>query len=259
VTTTLERLASGPRPWLSVGAISADLLHLGRELDTLGSAGVELLHVDVMDGVFCPQLTVGTTFVKALRTPLLKDVHLMITDPLSKVAAFVDAGADLITFHVEGAFQPLQVLQVLAAATNANDPERGLIKGVALNPSTTVEALEPLLDAVDYVLVLAINPGWSGQRFLAATARRLETCRRLIADSGRQIVLGVDGGVTFDNVAAVAALGPDVIVSGSAIFDGGDPALNARRMMATMREAAPPTREASAARHAVEPRPAKGA
>ena len=100
---------------------------------------------------------------------MLKDVHLMVDDPLAKVDAFVAAGADIITFHVEGARQPHRVLQVLGTAVNANDPERGVVRGVALNPSTPVEALEPLLDDLDYVLLLAVNPGWGGQAFIPAT------------------------------------------------------------------------------------------
>ena len=188
-----------------------------------------------MDGVFCPQITVGPPIVKALRTPLLKDVHLMIDDPLSKVDSFVQAGADMITFHLEGARQPHRVLQALAAASNANDPDRGLIRGVGLNPSTPVEALEPLLDDLEYVLIVAINPGWGGQSFLASAERRLERARRLIEASGRPILLGVDGGVTKSNIARVAAMGADIIVSGSAIFDGTDVAANAATMLEAVR------------------------
>jgi len=232
----LERLlADGPR--LTVGMITADLTRLGDEMAVLERAGVELVHVDVMDGVFCPMLTVGPPVIKAIRTPLLKDVHLMIDDPLPKIAAFVDAGADMITFQVEGAAQPHRVLQVLATATNANDPARGIVRGIAINPSTPVGAIEPLLDEVDYVLVLAVNPGWGGQAFIPATEGRLEAARRLIEGSGRRILLGVDGGVTRANVARVAGLGADVVVSGSAIFDGSAAAENATFMLDQVRSA----------------------
>lgn len=222
-------LDGGPR--LSVGMLTADLFELGRDMRVLAGTGVELVHFDVMDGVFCPQITVGPPVVKALRTPLLKDVHLMVDDPLAKVEAFVQAGADMITFHLEGARQPHRVLQVLGAATNANGSGRGLIRGVGLNPSTPVEAVEPLLDELEYVLVLAINPGWGGQSFLASTERRLDRARRLIESSGRRILLGVDGGVTRANIGRVAAMGADLIVSGSAIFDGGDVAANVATML----------------------------
>ena len=130
-----------------------------------------------MDGVFCPMFTVGAPVVAAMPTPLIKDVHLMIDDPLDKVDAFVAAGADIITFHVEGARQPHRVLQPLGGAENANDPARGIIRGVALNPSTPSSAIEPLLDDLEYVLILGINPGLGRPDFLPSTGRRLEAAR----------------------------------------------------------------------------------
>jgi len=219
----------GPR--LTVGMITADLLHLGDEMTVLERAGVELVHIDVMDGVFCPMTTVGPPIVAALRGPILKDVHLMIDDPLPKLDAYVAAGVDLLTFQIEGAPQPHRVLQVLAGAVNRNDPDRGIVRGIAIAPSTPVGAIEPLLDEADYVLVLAVNPGWGGQTFIPATEARLAAARRLIEASGRPILLGVDGGVTRANIARVAGLGADVIVSGSAIFDGTAPAENAAFMV----------------------------
>ncbi len=235
---TLGRLvAGGPR--LSVGMLTADLLALGREMEVLAGSGVELVHVDVMDGVFCPQITLGPPIVRAIRTPLLKDVHLMIDDPLGKVEAFVQAGADMITFHLEGAPHPHRVLQALGSAVNANDPGRGVIRGVGLTPGTPVGAVESLLDELEYLLILAVNPGWGGQSFLAATERRLDQARRLIESSGRPIILGVDGGVTRANIRRVAAMGAEIIVSGSAIFDGGDAAANAAAMLDAMASARP--------------------
>ena len=215
----LRRLLSGG-PRLTVGMLTADLLHLADELAELRTAGVELVHVDVMDGVFCPALTVGPPVIKALGPDLIRDAHLMIQDPLSKLDQFVAAGADMVTFHLEGAPQPYRVLQVLGQATNANDPDRGVIRGVGINPGTPLSAVEPLLDDLDYLLILAISPGWGGQAFLPSTAGRLEAARRMIERSGRPILLGVDGGITRDNLAHVATLGADLIVSGSAIFDG---------------------------------------
>jgi ribulose-phosphate 3-epimerase len=233
--SVLGRLLDGGRPLLSVGIMTADLLRLGEEMAALATTGVAIVHVDVMDGVYCPQITVGPPIVKALRTPLLKDVHLMVDDPLSKIDGFVAAGADMITFHLEGARQPHRVLQALGDAANVNDPGRGIVRGVGINPSTPVEALEPLLDELDYVLVLAINPGWSGQAFLAATERRLRRVRDMIAASGRPILLGVDGGVTQANIEHVARTGADIIVSGSAIFNGGDVAANVELMQQALR------------------------
>ncbi len=216
---TVARLL-GDAPLLAVGILTADLAHLRDALRQLEQAGMAMVHTDVMDGVFCPMLTVGAPFVAAQRTSLLKDVHLMIDEPLEKVGAFVKAGADMITFQVESARNPHRVLQVLGDAANANDPSRGILRGIAVSPGTPLEVLPPLLDELDYVMLMAINPGWGGQRFAAATEGRLGRVREMVAASGRRIVVGVDGGVTKANVAAVAAMGPDVIVTGSAIFDG---------------------------------------
>jgi ribulose-phosphate 3-epimerase len=238
VGRAFDHLAEGG-PRLTVGMLTADLAHLGDEMAILERAGVELVHVDVMDGVFCPMLTVGPPIVASIRTPILKDVHLMIDDPLSKIDAFVAAGADCITFHVEGSAQPHRVLHALGSATNANDPDRGIVRGVAVNPSTPIEVVEPLLDDLEYVLVLAVDPGWGGQAFQPATERRLERARRLIASTGRRILLGVDGGVTRDNIARIAALGVDVVVSGSAIFDGRAAGDNAAAMLGLVGSAHP--------------------
>jgi ribulose-phosphate 3-epimerase len=222
-------LDGGPR--LTVGMMTADLLHLGAELELLERGRAELVHIDVMDGVFCPMLTVGPPVIRSMRTTLLKDAHLMITDPLTKIDAYVAAGADMITFQVEGAPQPHRVLQALGKATNVNDASRGIVRGVAVNPGTPLQVLEPLLDEVDYILVLAVNPGWGGQPFISTTARRVERVRQMAEDSGNRIVVGVDGAVTRDNIADVAAIGADIIVSGSAIFDGRDVADNLRHML----------------------------
>lgn len=229
-TTAHLRYLDG-RPHLSVGIITADLANLGSEVRVLENAGVEFVHVDVMDGVFCPMMTVGPPFIKAIRSPvLLKDAHLMVDEPLEKLGDYVAAGADLITFHLESAPHPHRVLQALGNATNANDPERGIIRGVAINPGTPVGAVEPLVDELECMLVLAVNPGWGRQAFIESTERRLAEAKELIRRSGRPILLGVDGGITKQNIRRVAAMGPDLIVTGSAVFDGKAAAENARFM-----------------------------
>ncbi len=218
-------------PHLSIGIMTADLSAMGSELALLERSGARIVHTDVMDGVFCPQLTMGAPIVKAQRTALLKDAHLMVQAPEDKVEAFVAAGADIISFHPEGSRHPHRVLQVLGKAVNANDPERGIIRGVSINPGTPVEVIAPLLDEVELVQLLAVNPGFAGQSFIATTERRLAHARSLIAASGRQILLGVDGGVTRANIEHVASLGVDLIVTGSAVFDGKAPAENAAFML----------------------------
>jgi ribulose-phosphate 3-epimerase len=215
--------------------LTADLAALGAELALLERAGVALVHVDVMDGCFCPPLTVGPPVVRAMRTPLLKDVHLMIQDPLDKVADYVGAGADIVTVHVESTTHVHRVLQHLATLPNANDPERGLVRGLALNPGTPLAALEPLLDELELVLLLAVNPGWGAQRFIPATMARIAAAREMIERSGRDVLLGVDGGITRDNVGQLAGTGVDVVVTGSAVFDGKAPVENARHMLRALR------------------------
>jgi len=184
-----------------------------------------------MDGCFCPMMTVGPPFIKALRTSLLKDAHLMIADPVEKVADYVAAGADIITFHPESTRHPHRVLQHLGSLTNANDPARGIVRGVALNPGTPLEVLEPLLEELEVILLLAVNPGWGGQKFIPSTFQRIEKTKQMIAAAGRGIVLAVDGGITRANIVEVAKTGVDLIVTGSAVFDGRAAEENARFML----------------------------
>jgi ribulose-phosphate 3-epimerase len=229
-STTLQSLKQ-LSPTLSVGIITADLPSLGSELSLLERTGVKLVHIDVMDGCFCPMMTVGPPFIKALKTPLLKDVHLMIADPLEKIADYVAAGADILTFHPEGCTHPHRVLQQMRNMTNANDPARGLLRGVSLNPGTPLQVLEPLLGELELILLLAVNPGWGGQKFIPSTFDRIARAKQLIAASGREILLAVDGGITRSNIAEVARTGVDIIVTGSAVFDGKAAEENARSML----------------------------
>ncbi|MGH9396393.1 MAG: ribulose-phosphate 3-epimerase [Terriglobia bacterium] len=228
----------GLRPALSVGILTADLANLGSEMAMLEGVGARLAHFDVMDGCFCPQMTIGPPLIKAVKTSLLKDVHLMISEPLDKVKDYAAAGADIITVHYESSRHIHRVLQTLGGLTNANGPARDLIRGLALNPGTPVEVIEPLLDEVNLVLLLAVNPGWPGQCFLASTLGRIARVKQMIAGANKDILLGVDGGITRDNAAEIAKTGVDVVVAGSAIFDGKSPEQNARTMLEVLRQQA---------------------
>lgn len=224
-------------PVLSVGILTADLLALGSELRLLEESGAKLVHFDVMDGVYCPRMTVGPPLIKVLKTPLLKDVHLMIAEPLGKVAEYVAAGADIITIHPDASAHPHRVLQEIGKMENANDPGRGIIRGVALNPGTPLSVLEPLLDELEMVSLLAVNPGWSGQRFVPSTFGRIEKVKEIIRNSGRQILLCADGGITRNNIAEIVRTGVDMVVAGSAIFDGKVPRENASFMLSAVASA----------------------
>jgi ribulose-phosphate 3-epimerase len=232
--TSLARLRS-LCPTVTAGILAADLMKLRSELELLERAGVGVVHFDIMDGRFCPQLTVGPAFVKGLRTPLLKDVHLMIHEPLDKLADYAAAGADIITVHVESSVHIHRVLQRIGGLQNAAGAERGIVRGLALNPGTPLEWLTaPLLEQVDMITLLAIDPGYGGQTFAPTTFDRLRRLKDLIQASGRQVLVCVDGGITSGNLSEVAAAGADLIVSGSAIFDGKHNEANAKFALETV-------------------------
>ena len=153
------------------------------------------------------------------------------------IGDYVDAGADMITVHVESDRHIHRVLQALGTMKNANHPDRGLVRGVALNPGTPVEAVRPLLGETDLVLLLAVNPGWGGQQFIASTQDRLGRLAAMISEAKASVLLAVDGGINRTNIARVARMGPAIIVTGSAAFDGKAPAENARLMLRVVRDA----------------------
>jgi ribulose-phosphate 3-epimerase len=225
-------------PLISVGMLTADLMSLGSELKLMEEAGVKLLHVDVMDGCFCPMMTVGPVLIKAMKTPLLKDIHLLIDEPLDKLESYVTAGADMITVHVESCRYIHRVLQTLGEMTNTNDHGRGVLRGIALNPGTPLEVINPLIDELEMVFLLAVNPGWSGQKFIPSTQRRLERLKQMVDEAKKDILVGVDGGITRSNIADVAQMDVDIIVTGSAVFDGKTPLENAKFMISAVNEVA---------------------
>jgi ribulose-phosphate 3-epimerase len=208
---------------LSAGVLTADLTRLGAELEHLRGKAA-WAHVDVMDGAFCPQLTVGPAFVAAVAsTGIAVDAHLMVEEPRRMLADVAAAGAAVITVHAEATRHLHRTMTEMTALAGQ---ERSFIRGVALNPGTPVCAVEPVLGLADLVLVLAVSPGWSGQEPAPGTRQRVVQVRELARRAGTEVLVGVDGGVTIANAAEVASWGIDVIVSGSAIFDRVDPARN---------------------------------
>lgn len=191
--------------------LSADFGRLSEEVCALEAAGSDYIHVDVMDGTFVPNITIGQPVVAALRkvTKLPLDVHLMIQHPEQHIAAFVAAGADLITVHAEACVHLHRTLHAIR--------DLGARAGVALNPATPLEAVRWVLDDVDMVLVMSVNPGFGGQTFIPASLQRLATIRAWVAACEREIDVEVDGGVVVENAAAIAAAGANVLVSGSGV------------------------------------------
>jgi ribulose-phosphate 3-epimerase len=231
---TVRRLREAG-PALSVGLLAGDLLHLGDELRRLEAAGARLVHFDVADGRFCPLLGPGPDLVRAVRTPMLKDVHLLIEEPLYWAQRLAEAGADVLTIQLESTPEPARVLRALAALRNVNDPDRGIVRGVAVKPDTPLAALAPLIGDLELVLVLGVDPGRGRELGLAT----LERVRALRALAGDEVLVGADGGVTAANAGELAAAGADLVVAGSAVFAGGAPERTIAAMAASLASRAP--------------------
>lgn len=209
---------------LSASILSADLSNLREEVARAQEGGVDGIHVDVMDGHFVPNISFGLPLVRALRqiTNLPIEAHLMIEPPERYAERFAEAGADVVYFHVEAASRPISLSTSLRSA--------GVKVGVALNPGTPLSAVEELLDSVDRILVMTVEPGFGGQKFIEGTLRKISRLRRLIEDRGLNLEIAADGGINCTTVSKVVEAGATVLIAGSAIFGGGDPAGAARSL-----------------------------
>ncbi len=223
-SAVIDQLRSQP-PKLSVGILAADVMDYGAGVKLLEQFGV-LLHLDVMDGRVWPNITAGAPVLAGLRTSLLKDVHLLIEEPEKHVAAFAKAGADVISFSIEHCGDVAATLDLIGQQTNANDPARGIVRGVSLDPATPVDAIAAVADKIDAVTLLAVGPTTGKQSFIDDLPAKIAAVRAL----NEQIVIFVDGAVTKDNIGQLAAMGPNGIVTGSAAF-AGNPAENIQFML----------------------------
>ncbi|MEE8125196.1 MAG: ribulose-phosphate 3-epimerase [Nitrospirales bacterium] len=214
-------------PLIAPSILSADFARVAEAVQQVEAAGADWIHVDVMDGHFVPNLTVGPPMVEAIRkvTALPLDVHLMMTNPDAFIPEFVQAGADILTVHVETCPHLHRTVQSIK--------ERNVKAGVTLNPATSISTLEEIISEVDLVLVMSVNPGFGGQEFIASSLEKIRRIRTMLTNSGSSAYLEVDGGINLNNVASIVKVGANVLVAGSAIFGSANIPETIRQMRTT--------------------------
>jgi ribulose-phosphate 3-epimerase len=217
---------------LAPSILSADFARLGEQVRAASEGGASVVHVDIMDGHFVPNLTIGPPVVKSLRkvTKLPLDCHLMIENPDEFIASFADAGADWISVHQEACRHLNRTLHLIKS--------HDCLAGVVINPATPVSALEEVLDIVDYVLVMSVNPGFGCQKFIPAALRKMRRLAELRSQRRLGYRIEVDGGVALDTVGDVVRAGAEILVAGNAVFGNGDPTRNAEALLKVATEAA---------------------
>lgn len=213
---------------LAPSILSADFNILGQQIKETEKAGAEYLHFDVMDGIFVPSISFGLPVLKSIRkaSNQVYDVHLMIEEPIRYVEQFAESGADIITFHIEAASDPREVIDKIHSLNKK--------VGIAIKPKTPVEAVKPYLEHVDMVLVMTVEPGFGGQKYMSECTDKIAEVRGLIKEAGLPVDLEIDGGVTLENVRVPIDAGANVIVAGSAVFNG-DISENVKGLLDKMR------------------------
>lgn len=210
---------------ISPSILAADFGNLGRDVAMLNDSSADWIHVDVMDGVFVPNISFGFPVLKSVRSATKKvlDVHLMITDPIRYVKRFAEAGADIVTFHYEATEDIAACIEAIRSA--------GAKVGISIKPATDVRVLEKWLPEIDLILVMSVEPGFGGQSFIEASIDRIAELRRMVDACGSKCHIEVDGGISADNAARIFAAGADVLVAGSSVFGAADPQAEIIKML----------------------------